>query len=177
MRLQTSKTALRETREDVNKQLQSSQQLQVDNATLTATNVGLTSAQAALSTTNKELVVIIASLHEQLANSMSMRVFREVHKASATPVIEAIHAVNGRRTTVDGPPESQEDVVAFFTRLGWSGDEIQQFESAGVTGDVLLNDITVAMCQTFGVSVLHIRTLTRLLRKWNPEWGSNPDPS
>jgi crotonobetainyl-CoA:carnitine CoA-transferase CaiB-like acyl-CoA transferase len=173
-KLESSETELQEAREEVTKQHNSCQVFEVKNATLTATNAGLTSAHASLTATNTELGLTIAALHKQVANSMSLQVFREVHKAAASPVIEAIHAVNGSSAPVpvpDGPPRSHEDVVAFFNRLGWSSDEIQQFQTEGVTGEVLLNDINVAMCHAFGVSALHILTLTRRLQKWNPAWG------
>jgi hypothetical protein len=173
-KLERSQTESQAARSEVIKQQQNCQVFEVSNATLTATNVGLTSARESLTATNIELGVMIAGLHKQLANSMSLQAFREVHRAAASPVIEAIHAVNGSSSTVsvvDSPPESHEDVVAFFNRLGWRSEEIQKFQTEGVTGEVLLNDITVAMCQTFGVSALHISTLTRLLQRWNPDWG------
>jgi hypothetical protein len=61
-------------------------------------------------------------LHEKLANSVSIHVFREVHSAAAAPVIASA-------STIEAPLESQDDVVQLFTALGWSKQEIEAFKN------------------------------------------------
>ena len=154
--------------------LQIPRRAEVENAALTATNAALTTANASLTTMNASMTATISFLHTKLANSVSIHVFREVHSAAAAPVIEAIHAVNGRHasaSTIEAQLESQDDVVQLFTALGWSKQEIEPFKNQGVTGEVLLTDVTAAMCESFGVSPLHIATLTRTLQKWKKGWG------
>jgi hypothetical protein len=146
----------------------------VDKVALVAANATLTSTNASLIMLNAGLHATVASLHEELAESVSLQMFREVHRAAAGPVIEAIHAVNGSHvtaSTIEPAPVSRNDVVQFLTALGWSQQEVESFKSQGVTGEVLFTDMNAAMYESFGVSPLHIVTLTRTLRQWKNGWG------
>ena len=151
--------------------------LTVENARLTAANAGLDATQKLLLTMQTAMSTRNAELQKKLGSSVPLDVFKVVQSASSQPILNAIRAIQGHPEpdnsahTPAGPPGSTEDVAMFLEGLGWSSTEVSLLTDQNVNGDVLLEDLTPEMCIGYGIPSLRLKTLTRHLRQWAPEWG------
>jgi hypothetical protein len=151
--------------------------LTVENARLTAANAGLDATQKLLLTMQTAWSTRNAELQKKLGSSVPLDVFKVVQSASSQPILNAIRAIQGHPEpensahTHAGPPVSTEDVATFLEGLGWRSKEVSLLTDQNVNGDVLLHDLTPEICSGYGIPSLRLKTLTRHLEQWAPEWG------
>lgn len=144
--------------------------MKVDAAVATATNIDLRSR-------NADLKKRVTTLETASTASVNLDVYREITRnaehafRAAAPVSSAAQAIAVDTPRTDPLLWSEGAVLDWLRTLKWQETEISEFSNNGVTGDILLHDITPKMCKEWGVSSLHLATMKRLLSRWKPGWG------
>jgi hypothetical protein len=126
---------------------------------------------------NVDLEKRITTLETASAGSVNLDVYREITRnaehafRAAAPVNSAAQAIAVDTPRTDPLLWSKGAVLDWLRALNWQETEMSEFSNNGVTGDILLHDVTPEMCKEWGVSSLHLATMKRLLSRWKPGWG------